>query len=140
MGTDRGGTGQNGTFGGRKADVQPGLSLVRYCPADKVLSGYRTLPRSTPAGGSFSARHRQHDAHCQQHRHDGDGAVPEKCLRQDQDHRIGDGVKEPVIFAGEENAVEHREGAIKIQCRRQGDLQKRPAKPAGRTEAQCSPS
>ena len=47
-----------------------------------------------------------------------------KCLRQDQDHRIGDGIKEPVILAGEENAVEHREGPIKIQCRQQGDQQK----------------
>ena len=45
-------------------------------------------------------------------------------LRQDQDHRIGDGIKEPVILAGEENAVEHREGPIKIQCRQQGDQQK----------------
>ena len=108
----------------RVANWRTTVSFVRFCPVDKVLSGCRTLPRSTPAGGSFSARHHQHDAHCQQHRHDGDGAVPEKCLRQDQDHRIGDGVKEPVILAGEENAVEHREGPIKIQCRQQGDQQK----------------
>ena len=56
-------------------------------------------------------------------------AIAEKFLRHEGDYRILRRVEDPVILAGEEQRVEHREGAVEVRRSRSADYEQHRADP-----------
>ncbi len=88
---------------------------------------------------SFYIFHNQHGAAADDQRDDQDGAVSEKCLRQDLDDLVLSGIEDPVIFARKEDFMKNRECLAEIDGAQAADQYEGGQQTAAGPEADAAP-